>query len=87
MGEGVPTVVSDVGWYAELPDDCVAHVGVGETMRAELKSTLVRLLQDSAWREALGRKGRDYVTAHHSLKEAAQRYVDFLREVVRSFAW
>ena len=65
MGEGVPTIVSDVGWYAELPDDCVLKVGVGETMRAELGAALERLLRDPEQRVALGRRGRDHVAAQH----------------------
>ena len=87
MGEGVPTIVSNVGWYAELPDDCVLKVGVGETMRAELAAALVRLLDDPQQRVELGRRGRDHVAAQHTVKKAARCYVDFVREVIHGFTW
>ena len=87
MGEGVPTIVSDVGWYAELPDDCVLKVGVGETMRADLAAALVRLLEDPQRRVELGRRGRDHVAAQHTVEKAARCYVDFVREVMHGFTW
>jgi glycosyltransferase involved in cell wall biosynthesis len=86
LGEGVPTVVSDVGWYAELPADCVVKVGIGEEMRADLHAAMVSLLSEPERRAHLGQQGRAYVAAHHSVQDAARRYVAFLEEIVRGFA-
>ncbi len=80
LGEGVPTVVSNVGWYAELPDDCVRKVGTGEMMRTDLGATITELLSDSEQRTGLGRMGRDYVAAHHDVRQVARQYADVLVE-------
>lgn len=86
LGEGVPTIVSDVGWYAELPDDCVVKVKVGEQMRADLHSAIASLLREPEQRTRLGQRGRAYVATHHSASSAAQSYATFLEEVVRGCA-
>jgi glycosyltransferase involved in cell wall biosynthesis len=83
LGEGVPTVVSDVGWYAELPDDCVVKIGVGETMRADLRTALTRLLSQPELRAGLGQRGQAYVSAQHAVQQVARQYIDFIRQFVR----
>jgi glycosyltransferase involved in cell wall biosynthesis len=83
MGEGAPTIVSDVGWYAELPDDCVVKIGVGETMRADLSAALTRLLSQPELRAELGQRGQEYVSAQHAVQKIAHQYIDFIGQFIQ----
>ena len=82
MAAGVPVVVSNVGWFAELPDDAAAKVETGETADASLRAELTRLLEDDALRRRVGERARDYVLAEHSIEKSADGYADFIRETV-----
>jgi glycosyltransferase involved in cell wall biosynthesis len=86
LGEGVPTVVSDVGWYAELPDDGVVKVAVGESMRVELATAVTDLLSSPQRRAELSQNGRAYVAARHAVKTVARRYVEVLERCFESWA-
>ena len=83
LGEGVPTVVSDVGWYAELPDDCVVKIGVGEEMRADLRLAITDLLSAPELRAHLGQRSRAYVATHHAVQKVAQHYAHSLEQFVQ----
>ncbi len=54
-GFGLPVVVSDVGWFAELPDSFAAKVPVGEGEIAALAGALETLGFDEAERERRSR--------------------------------
>ncbi|HKC25142.1 MAG TPA: glycosyltransferase family 4 protein, partial [Thermoanaerobaculia bacterium] len=54
-GFGLPVVVSDVGWFAELPDSFAAKVPVGEREIAALAGALETLGFDEAERERRSR--------------------------------
>jgi glycosyltransferase involved in cell wall biosynthesis len=77
---GRPLVVSDTGWYSELPDDAVAKVAVGPTEVEELTRALSRLSGDRDLREALGAGGEAYVRSKHDLGRVAEAYTAALEE-------
>jgi glycosyltransferase involved in cell wall biosynthesis len=83
LGEGVPTVVSNVGWYAELPDDCVVKVRVGEDMQADLRLAITDLLSAPELRAHLGQRSRAYVATHHAVQKVAQQYAHSLEQFVQ----
>jgi glycosyltransferase involved in cell wall biosynthesis len=74
LGIGRPLVVSDVGWFAELPDDVVAKIPVDETEVAVLAGVLERLSADAALRERMGDAARRYVHVEHDLERVADLY-------------
>jgi len=77
---GRPLVVSDVGWFAELPDDVVAKVPVDEWEVELLATLLERLAGDEHLRTALGAAASDYVKREHELGKVADLYVAALEE-------
>src|SRR5262249_45695686 len=81
MSMGVPAVVSDLGWFAEIPDECVIKVSVDNNFSA-LQSRLSELIADSALRQRLGDRARDFVLTEHNIWRAAERYIDFTRSVI-----
>lgn len=82
MAAGVCAVVSAVGWFGELPDDCVVKVEPGEHADALLRAYLARLIEDGQLRARLGANARRYVVAEHDIRRSAEGYLDFIREVV-----
>jgi glycosyltransferase involved in cell wall biosynthesis len=77
---GTPLVVSDVGWFAELPDDAVEKIRVGQNEVDRIAETLLRLSRDAARRAELGAMGRAYVEREHELGRIADRYVSALED-------
>jgi glycosyltransferase involved in cell wall biosynthesis/SAM-dependent methyltransferase len=82
MAAGVCAVVSAVGWFGELPDDCVVKVEPGEHADELLRAYLARLIEDGQLRARLGANARSYVVAEHDIRRSAEGYLEFIREVV-----
>jgi glycosyltransferase involved in cell wall biosynthesis len=77
---GRPLVVSDLGWFSELPDETVAKIPAGPDEVGILTETLTRLCRDAGRREELGRAGRAYVRDNHDLEDVAEAYTAALEE-------
>lgn len=60
MSLGKPTLVSNVGWYAELPDDSVVKI-YPEKEKEELKLWLLRLAKNANLRQRIGNSAKSYV--------------------------
>jgi glycosyltransferase involved in cell wall biosynthesis len=80
LAAGRPVVVSDHAWYAELPDD--ACVKVTPNDGEAVYQALQRLASDATLRHAIGQRAAAYAQREHSLAAAAQRYVDFICDIV-----
>jgi glycosyltransferase involved in cell wall biosynthesis len=72
---GKPLVVSDVGWFAELPDDAVEKITADEHEVDALAEILRGLSRDPALRDRLGSAGERWVRREHNLDRAADAYV------------
>jgi glycosyltransferase involved in cell wall biosynthesis/SAM-dependent methyltransferase len=81
MAAGVCAVVSAVGWFGELPDDCVVKVEPGGHADELLRAYLARLIKDGQLRARLGANARRHVVAEHDIRKSAEGYLDFIREV------
>jgi hypothetical protein len=75
LGCGVPTLITDHGVSAELPDAVAAKIPWDEREAAALTDTLRYLLTHPEEREALGSRARAHVLAHHSLQRVVERYL------------
>jgi glycosyltransferase involved in cell wall biosynthesis len=75
MSLGKPLVVSDVGWFAELPDDVALKVPVDEWEVPTLEAALELAAQQS---ETLGRNAREFVEREHALPRVAADYAGAL---------
>jgi glycosyltransferase involved in cell wall biosynthesis len=82
---GKPLVVSDVGWFAELPDDVGLKVPVGEGEVEALTGALQRLSEPGV-AASLGESARAYVRAEHDLGRVAEEYVAALEQSAGSGA-
>ena len=71
LGLGKPLLVSDVGWFSELPDDVVLKIPVDEYEVVTLDAALEFALEHG---DALGAAARAYVEREHSLPKVADAY-------------
>ena len=73
---GKPLIVSDVGWFAELPGDVVLKVPVDEFEVAMLEAALLFAVEHA---EELGSAARSYVEREHALPRVADAYAEAIR--------
>lgn len=72
-------VVSDVGWYAELPDSVAVKVRPDEREVAMLATALEFLAGDDALRRSMGAAAGRYAASEHHVDRAAEAFVRALR--------
>jgi glycosyltransferase involved in cell wall biosynthesis len=77
---GRPLVVSDLGWFAELPDDVALKVPVDEDEIPALAAALELLASSEPTQLAMSDAARAYVRREHDLDRAAEQYVAALEE-------
>lgn len=82
MAAGVPCVVSNVGWFAELPDEATIKTETGADADASLHEQLRKLLDDAALRQRIGANAQRYVRQDHAIEKSAQSYLDFIRNII-----
>ncbi|HVM15952.1 MAG TPA: glycosyltransferase family 4 protein [Gaiellaceae bacterium] len=77
---GRPLVVSDVGWFAELPDEAALKVRPGEREVEELAAALDRLAASPEERARMGEAARAHAEREHALPRVAELYAAALEE-------
>src|SRR5688572_2858932 len=77
---GKPVVVSDVGWFSELPDSVALKVPVDAGETDILYAALELLARDESAREAMAAAALDLVRREHDLGRAAELYVAALEQ-------
>ncbi|MDQ2786785.1 MAG: glycosyltransferase family 4 protein [Chloroflexota bacterium] len=81
MSAGLPTIVTDTGAFADLPDDAVLKVSPDAFEGETLVAFLHTLATDPAFRRAVGANARDFVLREHTMRRAAEGYLDVLHDV------
>jgi glycosyltransferase involved in cell wall biosynthesis len=81
LGLGRPVVVSDTGWFSEIPDACCAKHPVDALEEATLDAMLEALAASSDLRRALGANAREWARRHHSIDAAVAAYAEVIEEV------
>jgi glycosyltransferase involved in cell wall biosynthesis len=77
---GRPLVVSDLGWFAELPDSVALKVPVDDDEIPALAAALELLASSEPTQLAMSEAARDYVHREHDLGHVAGDYVAALEE-------
>lgn len=83
MALGKPCIVTDDGWFGELPENTLCKIGHGEKEVPELAAALLDFSRDREKCQAMGAKAREFVDAKCRPDKAAQVYIDFLQKIVR----
>lgn len=74
LSAGLPVVVSDVGWFSELPADVAVKIPVDALEIEALAGALEALASDESRRLEMAKAARDYVGREHDLERAAETY-------------
>jgi glycosyltransferase involved in cell wall biosynthesis len=77
---GLPLVVSDLGWFAELPGDVALKVPVDAGEVDTLAAALELLAANDDARRAMSEAAREYVRHEHDLDRVADAYAAALEE-------
>jgi glycosyltransferase involved in cell wall biosynthesis len=77
---GKPLVVSDVGWFSELPGDVALKVPVDGTEVDTLSAALELLVARADVREQMGRAAAALARREHDLARVGERYAAALEE-------
>ena len=80
---GIPSLVSDHAWFAELPGDVVRKIGIGPNEAEDVATALLELGRDPQRSVALAEAGRAYVVEHCAPDAVARRYAGILAESAR----
>lgn len=75
MLHGKPTLVTDIAFYREIPDDCVLKVGVDDEER-EIREALEYLCANPAIAKEMGGRARVWASEMFSAAHYAKRLVD-----------
>jgi glycosyltransferase involved in cell wall biosynthesis len=81
LAAGTPLIVSDVGWFSELPDSVAARVAPDEWEIGHLVAVLELLATDAELRRKLGAAGRAYAQRELGVERAADGYAAALAEL------
>jgi hypothetical protein len=77
---GKPLVVSDVGWFSELPSDVALRVPVGDAEVGTLAAALELLVERQDVREAMGKAAAALARREHDVDRVAELYAAALEE-------
>ena len=80
LAAGRAIIVSDHGWYAELPDEVCVKVAPGS--EEDLYAAMLRLATDREFRAAMGARAASFVATTHSPAMAAERYHHIIQQIL-----
>jgi glycosyltransferase involved in cell wall biosynthesis len=80
MAAGKPCVISNFGWFAELPDECAVKIDSPVDEKA-IQRSLAQLVTDDRLRREIGTRARRYISDHHGIDQATEQYIEFLNDV------
>jgi glycosyltransferase involved in cell wall biosynthesis/SAM-dependent methyltransferase len=90
LGLGKAVIVSDIGSFAELPDDVCLKVPAGPDVGTQEEDLLFEYLNLLVSRpdlaQAMGQRAKDWVARECNWAVVANRYVEFLEQVVAGTA-
>lgn len=78
MSYGVASIVTDIGSFSDLPDNCVIKTSK-EIAINEYKDILNKSKYDKKWLHNVGENAYSYIKENHNPKVVCKKYLDFMR--------
>jgi glycosyltransferase involved in cell wall biosynthesis len=78
---GLPSLVTDIGWYATLPRDTVAPVR-REAELEDIQAHLAAFLAQPETYRQLGENGRRYVREHHTIDGYVEAFMEIIDQAI-----
>ncbi len=79
LAHGRPTIVSDVGGFANLPDQCVIKIKQDENEVTALETALRQLILQADVRFRYSQAARRFMKEKFSFSQVAQQYIQFIK--------
>lgn len=79
LGFSKPCITTDIGWFSELPDDCVVKVPTPDNGEKKyLKEALENLVENFDARKTMGENSYNYVKSECSIEKVANQYEEVI---------
>lgn len=82
MAMGKPAIISNVGWFSEVPGDTCLKVDVDAWEEVVLLEYMKILASNEALRDAIGRNAKDYIARIHDPEKIAIDYYSFIKGIL-----
>ncbi|MDI6720679.1 MAG: glycosyltransferase family 4 protein [Methanomicrobiales archaeon] len=82
MAAKKPVIVSDVGWFSEIPDDCCLKVAVDSYEEDLLLAYMQTLAANARMRETIGENALRWVEREHNPDRIAKEFYRYIKSVV-----
>lgn len=82
MAAKKPVIVSDVGWFSEIPDDCCLKVPVDSYEEDLLLAYMQVLANKAGMREVIGETALRWVESDHNPEKIAEEFYRYIKSVV-----
>lgn len=86
LSVGKPTIVTDIGSFADFPDDIVCKIPqpTHSNEVEQIFKALVLLTENPEYRNSLSRNACEYIAQEHSPERCARLYAEFIQQVLCS---
>jgi glycosyltransferase involved in cell wall biosynthesis len=86
LSVGKPTIVTDIGSFADFPNDVVLKIPRPDQSNEveEIVKALVLLSENSEYRNFLSQNASEYISREHSPERCARLYTEFIQQVIDS---
>ncbi|MCF4967338.1 glycosyltransferase [Nostoc sp. CMAA1605] len=86
LSVGKPTVVTDIGSFADFPDNVVHKIPQPHHSDEvnEIVKALILLTENEEYRHSLSHNSSEYIAKEHSPERCARLYSDFIQQVIKS---
>ncbi|MDH3502332.1 MAG: glycosyltransferase family 4 protein [Nitrosopumilus sp.] len=81
MGASKPVIVSNTGWFKELPDEAVIKVNVDKDEQKAILDAFEKLTTDSKFKEEISINAKKYVKEKHNPEIIAEEFSEFLYQI------
>ena len=82
MASEKPVIVSNVGWFAELPDNACLKLDVDEYEEETLLQYMITLSSHPELRNIIGENAQNHVIREHNPVNIAQNYFLFIKNIL-----
>lgn len=79
MSLGKPVLVSNCGWYSELPDETVVKIDPSEENK-QLSYWLTQFVENIQLREKIGQKAVQYILKNHDVNSFVEKLLQLIKD-------
>ncbi len=81
MAASKPVIVSNTGWFKELPDEAVIKVNIDKNEQKTILEAVERLANDTKFKKSISICAKKYVAKQHNPEIIAEEFSEFLNQV------